>query len=122
MSGLNAKEFERKYIEIEMDGKPFYVRTLIFGDKEKKALVMTHGWYGSAIGFFKMFKKLSEHYRLVLFDNCGFGLNSQRQECFALDEGVDACEEWLIEWWTKLINALDLPDKFHLAAHSTGGY
>ena len=124
MSGLPLDNFERKFTEIEIDGAPFQVRTIIYGGDsgQKKTLVMTHGFLLSAVCFWKILKKLSEHYRLVLFDNMGNGLNTQRQECPALHEGVDACEDWMIEWWTKLIDALDLPEKFLLAAHSIGGY
>ena len=100
------------------------MRTIIYGDddEKKKTLVMTHGYLLGAVCFFKIMKSLSEHYRLVMFDNLGYGLNTQRQECPAVAEGLDACEDWLIEWWEKLIDALNLPEKFLLAAHSMGGY
>ena len=122
-SGLNPDEFERKFVTIEMDGEPFHIRTVIYGDKSKKTLVMTHGYMLSGVmAFFKLFKNLAEHYRLVVFDQGSFGLNSNRQECHALNEGPDACEQWLLEWWTKYIDALELPEKFFLAGHSMGGH
>ena len=51
----------------------------------------------------------------------GFGLNSRIQDCKGV-ASVEAAEEWMIEWLIKVFNTLDLPDKFHLAGHSAGGW
>ena len=67
-------------------------------------------------------KQLGELYRLVIFDHGSFGLNTRRKECPALQQGSDACEMWLLEWWEKFIDALDLPDKFLLVGHSMTGH
>ena len=54
---------------------------------------MTHGYMlGGVMAYFKTLKELSKHYRLVVFDQGSFGLNTKRKTCPALDEGPDACE------------------------------
>jgi len=76
LSGIQADKFTRKYTTISIDGEPFKVRTIIYENKSKKTLVMTHGWLMGAVSFFKCLKRLSEHYQIVMFDNCGHGLNT----------------------------------------------
>ena len=76
--------------------------------------------------FFKIIKRLGEHFRLVLVDNASWGLNTR-------DRNVDyskhmatpeASEKYCLTWWENLIKALgnDLPPKFFLSGHSAGGY
>ena len=60
-------------------------------------------------------------YRIVAFDNCGWGLNSRVDDCSGLQSPEDA-EKWLLEQTKQTIEQLDLPDKFLLAGHSIGGY
>ena len=110
-----------------MDGEPFKIWTTFVGDPMKKTLLMTHGYMlGGVMAYFKTLKKLSEHYRLVVFDQGSFGLNTKRSKCPALEKSAEempaACEEWLLEWWIKYVDALDLPETFLLAGHSMGGH
>ena len=127
LSGLNFDDFKRSFTWIEMDNKPFAVRTFDYGDKEKKTLVLLSGYLGASVQYYPMFKELAEHYRLVLFDHGSFGLNTR----IPLDAGLDQCwgmesdekaELWLQEWLVKLFAAADLPEKILLVGHSTGGY
>ena len=110
-----------------MEGKPFQVRTIIYGDKEeeKKTLVMTHGFMGASAVWIWMLKHLAERYRLVLFDHGSWGLNTRLDTCEAL-ESPEAAENWQREWVLKLMDALTdvntIPDKFYLAGHSMGGW
>ena len=63
-----------------MDGVPLEVRTHVIEDSEeagKPTLVMMHGFLSASIVFTKMLKGLSAKYRLVLFDNAGWGLNTR---------------------------------------------
>ena len=58
-----------------------------------------------------------------MFDNCCKGMNDRIvQVDHELFQNADLAEQWLIEFMTKTIDALDLPDKFLLAGHSYGGY
>ena len=111
---------------IKMEGKDYAVRTHIYNDdKSKKTLLWTHGFGMSGVmGSFSLMKPLAEHYRLVIFDHGGWGLNTKVQETKAL-ESPEASEQYIIEWWKQFIDAAtangDLPDKFYLTAHSAGG-
>ena len=69
-SGLPLDAIKRSFVTIEMEGKPFNVRTFVVGDYSdgKPTLVMTHGALRAAICLHRMLKPLSEKYRLVLFD------------------------------------------------------
>ena len=65
--------------------------------------------------------RLADKYRLVMFDNCCKGLNTKLDESVGL-ESPEAAEKWVLEFITKTIDSLDLPDKFLLAGHSYAGY
>ena len=60
-------------------------------------------------------------YRIVMFDNLGWGLNTRLEECPGT-ESPEAAEEWLRHWMYNCINALDVPQKFYLYGHSMGGW
>ena len=68
---------KREYIEIEMDGKPFKVRVISYGDKSRKTLVYMHGILNAACLGGRMVGILAKDYRLVLFDNCNWGLSTR---------------------------------------------
>jgi pimeloyl-ACP methyl ester carboxylesterase len=78
LAGCEAKFLTRKYTTIKFDGSDFAVRTIIYSDGEpRKTLVMTHG-YGISTAFFcKTLVPLSKHYKIVMFDNLGWGLNTR---------------------------------------------
>ena len=82
---------------------------------------MTHGFGSFACTFYKYLKPLSEKYRIVLFDNCGWGLNTRLDESWSTISSEDA-EAWLSDWVGKVIESLELPDKFYIAAHAEGNY
>ena len=123
LSGIPLAQVHKDFVTIQMDGNPFQVRTFTIGDisHNKKTLVLTHGYTASALSYYTMIKTLAEKYRLILFDNCSWGLNSRPKECSGLKSPV-AAEEWLIEWIVKVFDKLDLPAKYYLAGMSMGGY
>ena len=82
---------------------------------------MTHGFASFGATFYKYLKPLSEKYRIVLFDNCGWGLNTRLEDSWALVSTEDA-EAWFTDWMSKVIDALDLPEMFYIAAHGQGNY
>ena len=55
------------------------VRTFVYNDDmSKKTLVMTHGYaIGAVHSFARLLPELSKQYRIVMFDNLGWGLNSR---------------------------------------------
>ena len=97
-SGIPVAEWERKYIEITMDGKPFQVRTLMHGDLEAPVLVMTSSFGVSVTSYLLLFKELSDHYRIVLFDNLSIGLNTKSATCSGLEDSIQA-DEWILSFW-----------------------
>lgn len=73
------------------------------------------------MAFVQWFKYLVKHYRVVVFDNCGWGLNERFEMCSGY-ESPQAAETFLLDFMTKSLEALDLPAKFFLLGHSMGGY
>ena len=67
-------------------------------------------------------KYLLPHYRVVVFDQCGWGLNTRLKSCPEGMASPENAERWLIEFLVKTIDALDVPQKFYLAGMSMGGY
>jgi pimeloyl-ACP methyl ester carboxylesterase len=107
--GVDTSKLVRKYTTIEMDGKPFLVRTAIYdkGGEDRKTLVMTHGYiFSSVLAFFKILEPLSEHYRIVMFDHISYGLNSRVQDVGDALESWEKSDEWMNTWWDKLIAKL----------------
>ena len=125
MSGLPLNNTVCSYTTIEMDGKPFKVRTFTVGgdsDGTKKTLVFTHGYIGPTVFYMHALARLSEKYRLVLFDNCCKGLNTKLEEWPPSVLDPETAEQWLLTFMVRTIDALDLPSRFLLAGHSYGGY
>mmetsp|Transcript_2481 Transcript_2481/g.3389 ORF Transcript_2481/g.3389 Transcript_2481/m.3389 type:complete len:89 (-) Transcript_2481:839-1105(-) len=82
---------------------------------------MTHGYMSCCTTFLRLLKGLSEKYDLVLFDNCGWGLNT-RLKASKATESQEAAIAWMTEFMIKTITALYLPETFLLAGHSYGGF
>ena len=89
----------------------------------KKTLLMTHGYSMASVYFAKLLPGLAKHYRIVMFDNMGWGLNTRTEEVGDALESPEKAERYMLEWWEKLIEALGdtLPPKFYLSGHSAGG-
>jgi len=107
-----------------MEGQTLAIRTIIYNDdRSKKTLLMTHGYCLAAVFFARILPALAEHYRIVMFDNLGFGLNSRTMEVGDALESPEKAEKYIVEWWRKFTEALgdDLPPKFYLSGHSAGG-
>lgn len=100
-----------------LDGQ-HYVSTILAGDKSKPTLVLVHGFAGSAALFYRIMKRLAEHFYLVMFDIIGMGCSSRPQ--FRAKNYLEANNFMLriMEEWRKQLNLTN----FYLAAHSYGGY
>ena len=124
LSGINDK-ITKDYIQIEMDGAPFAVRTFGINDasdaEPKKTLVLIHGFLASSIFWYKVIGPLSKKYNIVMFDIMSWGLNTRPKECSGMDS-EEAAEAWQLEWFEKVINKLNLPERFLLCGHSWGGW
>ena len=78
IEGLNLDLLTLSYFQIEVNGEALQVRAAIYNDdKSKKTLVMTHGFGMASVFMARLLPELSKKYRIVLFDNLGFGLNSR---------------------------------------------
>ena len=111
-----------------MDGKPFLVRAIIINEEkidEMKTLVFTHGIYGCCVMNSLLLKSLSEHYRIIAYDNCNWGLNTRTDtNDTQADKSEDEAHQWIIDFMLRTFEALDeyLPEKYIISGHSWGGY
>jgi abhydrolase domain-containing protein 5 len=64
-------------IKVPVYDDDVYVSTILAGDKSKPVLVLVHGFGGSAALFYKVMKRLTEHFYLVMFDIIGMGASSR---------------------------------------------
>ena len=123
--GINMEMLSRSYTLIHVAGERLAVRTFIYNDdRSKKTLVMTHGYCMASVYFSRLLPALAQHYRIVMVDNLGWGLNSRTQNVGDALETAEKAEGWLNTWWDELITALDdvLPAKFYMSGHSAGGH
>jgi len=125
---IDFSKLTSKYTMLKIEGKDYAVRTHIYNDdKDKKTLLMTHGFgMSGCMTAFKIMVPLAEHYRLVIFDHGGFGLNTKITEKPACAlSSPDASEAYMVELWKQTVDVMtengDLPPKFYLTAHSAGG-
>lgn len=86
--------------------------------KENNVLLMTHGYFCSSIGYFKMYECLKDDFHIVSFDASGWGLSSFEKET------PDSAEQW-IDYYVRdiktMADQLGLK-KFHIMGHSMGGF
>lgn len=109
LSGVSMSQIKKRFITIEMDGKPFKVRTFYIGDEsQKKTLVMTHGFALASVLFYKMLFKLSQEYRIVMFDHSSWGLNTRLEVSQGL-ESPELAERWMTDFVERVFEKLQLP-------------
>ena len=109
-------DFKSGYLDIILENIDFKVRYTIMeaihdsaATTTKPSLVLVHGYMcGGVSGFVQWLKYLVPLYRVVLFDNCGWGLNTRLAKSGGL-ASPEAAESWLLDFMTKSINTLDLP-------------
>lgn len=83
---------------------------------------MTHGFLSASVFFARLLPAIGKQYRIVMFDNLGFGLNDRTQNVGNGCENPDEAEKWVVEWLEKVVEALELPPKFWFSGHSNGGF
>ena len=109
-----------------MEGKPFQVRTFEFNRElkgVKKTLVVIHGYMASFVCFREWMRYCADHYHVIAFDNCNWGLNTRSTSTSAM-ESAEKAEQWMTDFMMKTMDALSgcLPEQFFIAAHSYGAY
>ena len=115
-SGVQPR-ISKSFTIIEMDGKPFRVRTFIvgppnFGDEtfdpranKRKTLLLLHGYTVAGVIWWRLLEALSEKYRVIMVDVMSHGLNSKPNVSYGLESPARA-DEWLVEWITRVVDAL----------------
>ena len=114
----DLSKIEKFFVTIEMDGQPFRVRIYKGGDTNNKALVLLSG-YVFALRNSHFFDNLAKKYNLFVIEQGSFGLNSRPKNCSG-SESPDKSEEWMIDFLDKVIQMLDLPEKFLVLGYSMG--
>mmetsp|Transcript_14224 Transcript_14224/g.16966 ORF Transcript_14224/g.16966 Transcript_14224/m.16966 type:complete len:141 (-) Transcript_14224:797-1219(-) len=110
-------DFKSGYLKLKLDNLDFQVRfSILEGPNEtaatsiKPTLVLVHGYMcGGVSAFVQWFRLLVPHYRVVVFDNCGWGLNTRMTESTGLST-PERAEAWLLDFMTQSMNKLDLPE------------
>ena len=78
--GLDMEKLTSGYTYTNVGEVIYGVRVHVYNDDpSKKTLLMTHGYAMAAVFHARMLPALSQHYRIVLFDNLSFGLNDRSQ-------------------------------------------
>lgn len=80
---------------------------------------MVHGYASSGLHFYRIMKKLKDHFRTYYIDLIGMGASERTP--FSENSTVDETEEYFtnfIEQWRLKMGL----EEFFLAAHSFGGY
>lgn len=118
-SGLQlSKDIEIFNVPITLNGKEEFIHTTRCGSDEKEDLVLIHGYLVGQMSFYRMMKKLSEHYRLWCIDLVGMGASSRPEfTCTKTEETIDYFVD-MIEQWRQAVGI----ERFHLAGQSFGGY
>jgi abhydrolase domain-containing protein 5 len=118
-SGLEVdKDLFISNIVIDYRGKNF-IHTIKCGeDSNPNVIVMLHGYGGTGLFFYKLFKELSPHYKIYTIDHLGMGLSSRPDfDCQNLEETTDFFVESL-EAWRQSVGL----ESFIVCGHSFGGY
>ena len=53
----------------------------------------------------RILPELAKYYRIVMFDNLSFGLNTRTMNVGGALDSAEKAEAWLVEWWEKVINS-----------------
>lgn len=95
-----------------------YIWTYEMGDKSKTDLVIVHGYGGSGMIFFKMFKDFAENFHVYFIDLLGMGRSSRNDfECDTYQE----CENFFVNSIEKWRQKQGL-EKMNLMGHSFGAF
>ncbi|WJX15701.1 1-acylglycerol-3-phosphate O-acyltransferase [Trifolium repens] len=99
--------------------EPRFINTVTFDSKDDSpTLVMVHGYAASQGFFFRNFDALASRFRVVAFDQLGWGGSSRPDfTCKSTEE----TEDWFIDSFEEWRKAKNL-SKFILLGHSFGGY
>ncbi|EAR91168.1 alpha/beta fold hydrolase (macronuclear) [Tetrahymena thermophila SB210] len=106
-------------VEVILNGLPTFIHTYVIGENNQETLVMLHGFGGSSLTFYKMYKQLATRFRVFALDFIGMGL-SDRQNFNVVENATQVINFFVnsIEQWRKVLGI----QQFRIAGHSFGGY
>ena len=86
----------------DFDGAPVYINTNICGDLNKPFLVLVHGYGSAGPLYFKIIKKLTEHFCVILMDMVGMGASSRpkdyNKKTITPQQSIDYFVEYMELW------------------------
>lgn len=88
------------------------------GDKSKPTIVLVHGYGGSALVFFKLYKHFHENYHVIMIDLLGKGSSSRPYFLAETKEEAENFHLQALEKWRQKMGI----EKMTLIGHSFGGY
>ena len=115
---LEASHFQSCDLAISPLKKVHYLVFSKTPRTEDNVLVMLHGYLGTSVVFFKMFKVLMEKFYIVSVDLQGFGLSSREKRT---PETVDEWIQFLTTPVIWVLRHLGI-DRVNLLGHSLGGF
>ena len=121
LSGINVEEFKsyKVYIDNEEENK-LYIWTYEVGqrDQGKPTILLVHGYGGSGMIFYRLFKKLSERYHLVMIDLLGMGRSARPKFTAKTPQDAENFFVLAMEKWREKMKI----DNLIILWHSFGGY
>ena len=90
--------------------------------RDKRTLVLLHPNMSYAAFLAPLAMRLSQHYRVVMFDQMNLGLNTRSPESHREAIGTDQekGEAWIQDFAEQTFAAIDIPQKFIMASISWG--
>mmetsp|Transcript_7988 Transcript_7988/g.5674 ORF Transcript_7988/g.5674 Transcript_7988/m.5674 type:complete len:142 (+) Transcript_7988:55-480(+) len=115
LSGVDPPLIESKNVEVSPG---IFMRTYCVGDISKPKAVFIHGFGGTGLTYYKLYKKLSQHYYVMFIDQIGIASSSKPDfDC----QTPEQCNKYMVDYFELWRKAMDITG-FYLIAHSWGGY
>ena len=116
-SGLKLGEEIRIFDVYLNDSEKNFIHTIECGRNDKPVLLLIHGYAGSAIWFYQMFKRLSKDFKVYAIDFIGMGASSRcKFETSDAKETIEFIAD-KIDLWREAMNIKQM----HIMGHSLGG-
>lgn len=117
-SKMDLDEIEVRKVYIDGEGRD-HITTTVVGDPSLPKMVLVHGYGGSGVLLYRLFKELSQHYQIFAIDLLGMGSSSRPP--FPCENGEQAdlyCMDFMEKWRI----AMGELTGFVMVGHSYGGY
>ena len=112
---LSGIKIESKLVDI---GKNYFLYVQYCGDTTYPALILLHGYCGASMIFYKILKRLSSRFFVIMIDLLGMGRSSRPDFPYTR---LSECENFFVSCLESFRNIAGLTS-FSIAGHSFGGY